>query len=116
MMKVSFPDRGREYRTEPVPPVPNRLAANIDAPLEQEIFDLPQRPRTADIHHRREADHVGRAVELTEGIAQRRRLRNLAKRLKLRIPTIAAIDFDASRLLYGRVFVGGMIAAAGSPG
>src|SRR5680860_1697586 len=37
---------------------------------------------TADIHHHHEADHLGRAVEITEGIAHRRRLRNLARWLK----------------------------------
>jgi len=43
---------------------------------------LSQRQRIADIHHHHEADHLGRAVEITEGIAHRRRLRNLATRLK----------------------------------
>ena len=38
--------------------------------------------RIADIHHHHEADHLGRTVETTEGIAHRRRLRNLAKWLK----------------------------------
>ena len=46
------------------------------------ILDLPQRQRIADIHHHREADHLGRTVEITEGIAHRRRLGNLARRLK----------------------------------
>ncbi len=59
LMDASFPDRGREHRTEPVPPVPNRLVADIEAPLEQESLDLSQRQRIADIHHHREADHLG---------------------------------------------------------
>jgi hypothetical protein len=33
-MKASLPDRGRKHRAEPVPPVPNRLVADVDAPLE----------------------------------------------------------------------------------
>src|SRR5665648_8440 len=82
MMKASFSDRGRKHRTEPVPPGPNRLVADVDAPLEQNILNLPQRQRIADIHHHHEADHLGRAVEITEGIAHRRRLRILARRLK----------------------------------
>jgi len=41
-MNASFPDLSGEYWTEPVPPEPNRLVANIDASLEQQIFDLPQ--------------------------------------------------------------------------
>jgi len=82
MMNASFPDRGGKHRTEPVPPEPHRLVADIDAPLEQEIFDLSQRQRIADVHHHREADHLGRAVEIAEGIVRRRRLRNLAGRLQ----------------------------------
>jgi porin len=82
MMKASLPDRGRKHRTEPGPPVPNRLVADIDSPLEQNILNLSQRQRIADIHHHHEADHLGRAVEITEGIAHRRRLRILARRLK----------------------------------
>ena len=82
MMKASLPDRGRKHRTEPVPPVPNHLVADVDAPLEQNILDLSQRQRIADIHHHHETDHLGRAVEITEGIAHRRRLRILARRLK----------------------------------
>ncbi len=53
MMKASFPDRGRKRRTEPVPPVPNRLVADIDAPLEQNILDLSQRQRIYIITTRR---------------------------------------------------------------
>ena len=82
MMKASLPDRGRKHRTEPVPPVPNRLVADVDPPLEQNILDLSQRQRIADIHHHHEADHLWRAAEITEGIAHRRRLRNLARWLK----------------------------------
>jgi hypothetical protein len=35
-----FDFRG-EYRTEPIPPEPNRFMADIDATFEQQIFDLP---------------------------------------------------------------------------
>jgi hypothetical protein len=56
--------------------------ADIDAALKQQIFDLPQRERITDVHHHREADHLGRTVEITEGIAHRRRLRNAPPRLK----------------------------------
>jgi len=41
MMKASLPDRGRKHRTEPVPPVSNRLVADVDPPLEQNILNLP---------------------------------------------------------------------------
>jgi len=51
-------------------------------PLEQNILDLSQRQWIAEVHHHHEADYLGRAVEITEGIAHRRRLRILARRLK----------------------------------
>ena len=41
-MNASFPDLRGEQRTKPVPPEPNRLVANADAPLEQKILDLSQ--------------------------------------------------------------------------
>jgi hypothetical protein len=34
---------GSKNRTEPVPPEPHRLMADIDATLEKQIFDLAQR-------------------------------------------------------------------------
>ena len=79
---MTFPNLLGEHRTEAIPPKSSRLVADVDAPLEQNILDLSQRKRIADIHHHRQADHLGRAVEITEGFAHRRRLRNLAKRLK----------------------------------
>ena len=82
VMNASFPDLAGEHRTETVPPEPYRLMANIDATLEQNIFYLPKRQRIADIHHHREVDHLGRAVEITEWIAHCRRLRNLTRGLK----------------------------------
>ena len=56
---------------------------DIDPTLEQQIFVLPQRKRIADVRHQREANYLGRAVETTEWIAHRRRLRNRTRRLKL---------------------------------
>jgi len=64
-----FPsDLRSEHRTEAAPPEPHCLVADIDATLEQQILDLPQRERIADENHHRQADHFGRAVEITEGI------------------------------------------------
>lgn len=42
--------------------------ADVDAGLEQEILDLPQRQRRAAVRQRREADHLGRAVEIAQGV------------------------------------------------
>ena len=60
-----------------------RAMTDIDATLEQQIFDLPERQRIADVHHHSEADHLGRTVEVAEGIAHRQRLRITPHRLKL---------------------------------
>jgi hypothetical protein len=42
IMNSPVPDLRCEYRTEPVTPEPHSLMADIDAPLGQQIFDLPQ--------------------------------------------------------------------------
>ena len=61
-----------------------RLVANVDTSLEQQIFDLSQRQRVADIHHHHEADDLGRAVEIAE------RISHLAK---LWVPFCTSIHF-----------------------
>ena len=82
MMNPPFSDLSSERLTEPVPPEPYRLVADIDTALEQQVLDLAQRQRVPDIHHHREADNFGRAVEISEGIFHRRRLWNGPSRLK----------------------------------
>lgn len=47
---------GGEHWTEPVPPVPHRLMANVDPALEHQVFNVPQRDswkRTYSITTRR---------------------------------------------------------------
>jgi hypothetical protein len=56
--------------------------ADIDTPLKQEIFDLPQRQRIANVHHHCEADHLRRTVEITERISHPRTLRDAPSVLK----------------------------------
>jgi nanoRNase/pAp phosphatase (c-di-AMP/oligoRNAs hydrolase) len=63
MMKAPSPDPGRKHRTEPVPPEPYRLVADVDALLEQNILNLSQRRWIADIDHHREADHLGELLK-----------------------------------------------------
>jgi len=62
MMNASLPDLRGKHWTEPISPVPDRLVADVTTTFEKQIFDLPQRQRIADIHHHREADHLGRAI------------------------------------------------------
>jgi hypothetical protein len=42
LLNAPLPDLRGEHWTKPVPPEPNRLVADIDATLEQKIFDLSQ--------------------------------------------------------------------------
>ncbi len=56
--------------------------ADIDTALEQQIFYLSQGQRITDIHHHREADYLGRTVEITEGISHRRTLCDVLIHLK----------------------------------
>jgi len=81
-LNTTFSNLRGKHRTETVPPEPHCLVTDVEAPLEENILDLPQRQRIADIHHHREADHLGRAVEITEWIAHRRTLRILVRSLK----------------------------------
>jgi hypothetical protein len=53
------PDVSGEHRAEAVPPQPDRLVANVDAALEQQVFDVPQAQREADIHQHRETNDLG---------------------------------------------------------
>jgi hypothetical protein len=49
--------------------------ADINATLKQQTFDLAQGERITDVHYHRQADYLGRTVEITEGIAHHRKLR-----------------------------------------
>jgi len=57
-MNPSFPDLCGEHRPEPVPPEPDRLMADVDAPFEQKVFDLAERQWIPDVDHHRQADHL----------------------------------------------------------
>ncbi len=57
LVDTSLPDIRGEHWTKPVPPEPHGFVANIDATLEQKIFDLAQRERITDVHHHREANY-----------------------------------------------------------
>jgi hypothetical protein len=57
-----------KHRPEPVPPHTNRLVANVDAALMEQILDLPQRQRETDVHHHRKPNDLGRRLEVVERI------------------------------------------------
>ena len=77
-----LPDLGRKQRAKAVPPVPYGLMADVDAALEQKIFDLTQRQRITDIEHHNVTDDLRRAVEIPEGIFHYPRLGELTFQLK----------------------------------
>jgi len=63
-----FSKFGGEDGAEAVPPEPDRLMADVDAPFVQQVFDLAQRQREPDVKQDRSADHRRRAIEITERI------------------------------------------------
>ena len=62
-------DLSREQRTKPIPPKPNRFVADLDAALIQQVFDVAPRQRVSNIHHNRQADDIGRRLEVPERAA-----------------------------------------------
>ena len=76
-LNPALADLGCKQRTEAVPPVPHGIVADVDATLGQQVFDLSQRQRVADIQHHRAADYLRRTVEITKRSVPRRRLRDL---------------------------------------
>ena len=61
-------DLAGEHRAEPVPPQTHRLVADIDPALEQQVLDIAQRERVADVHHDHQPDHLRGAVKLAERV------------------------------------------------
>jgi hypothetical protein len=50
-------DLGSKHRAKPVPPKPDRLMADVDPALGQEILDIAQRQRVLHVHHHDQTDH-----------------------------------------------------------
>src|SRR5271165_5318829 len=61
-------DLGSKHRAKPVPPKPDRLMADVDPALGQEVFDVAQRQRVFHVHHHDQTDHFWRAVEISERV------------------------------------------------
>jgi hypothetical protein len=68
MGNASFADLGREHRAKPVPPEPNRLVADVDPALSEQILDVTQRQRVSHIHHHDQTDDLWRAVEIAKRV------------------------------------------------
>lgn len=52
-------DLGGENRSKPVPPEPHSLMTDVDAPLVQQVLDIPMRQRKPDVQHDRQKDDLG---------------------------------------------------------
>src|SRR5215467_7620164 len=61
-------DLGGEHRAKPVPPKPDRLVANVDSALGEQILDVAQRQRAPHVHHYHQANDLRRAVEISERV------------------------------------------------
>ena len=59
-------DVASEQQTEPVPPHPHRLVADVDPAFEQQVLDVPEAQGVLRVHHHHQADHFGRGVEVAE--------------------------------------------------
>ena len=64
-----FSDLSGKHRAETVPPKPDRLMADVDPALGQEILDVAQRQRVLHVHQHRQTDYLGRAVEKAKRVA-----------------------------------------------
>ncbi len=82
MNNAPFPDLRGEHRAEPVPPKTHRFVTDVDTAFGQKIFDPTQRQRIPDVHHHRQTDDFGGAVEITEGVFHPGRLRTALPELK----------------------------------
>src|SRR6056297_3130124 len=60
---------GGEDRTEPMPPEPDGLVADVDAPFMEQILDVAKRQREPDVQHHRQADDLWARLEIAEGAA-----------------------------------------------
>lgn len=78
------PDLGPEDRPKPVPPEPDRLVADVGPALVQQVLDIPERKRKANVQHDRKADdfRAGSKAAKQVRIAHPRMLRVGPARLK----------------------------------
>ena len=60
------PNLGGKQPAKPVPPEPNRLLADVDPALTQQVFDIAKRKRKTDLHHHSQADDFRRRLEVAK--------------------------------------------------
>src|SRR5271165_4244360 len=87
-----FSDLSAKHRAESVPPKPDRLIADLDPALGQEILDVAQRQRVLHVRHYDQTDHFWRAVEIPERVSHGLKLPqpNTARKIALTVPSATA--------------------------
>ncbi len=56
-------DLSGEHRAGPVPRKPHRLVANVDAPLKQQVLDVPRRQRLPNVKEDDQPDYLWQGVK-----------------------------------------------------
>jgi hypothetical protein len=74
--------------------------ADIDAALGQQVLNLAQRRRLSDLHHHRQADNLGRRIEITEWVSHPTRPKNGFVCLKPICSDTALFSADADCLYF----------------
>ena len=79
-------------RTEPMPPIPHRFMADIDAAFMQQIFYVSKRQRKTNVQHHRQANDLAARFKVAKWVrfGHPTKLRNRPARLK-------PVSFDSAR-------------------
>ena len=77
-------DFSGKNRAKSIPPAPQSFVADVDPALVQQVLDIAERKWKSNIHHDRQADDLGAAMKVLEGVCFRhqKRLGNRPARLK----------------------------------
>jgi hypothetical protein len=77
-------DFSGKHRAKSIPPVQHNFMANVDPMLVPQVIDIAQRKWKSNVHYAHQADDLGAAVKVLEGVCfgHQRRLRNRPTRLK----------------------------------
>jgi hypothetical protein len=69
LLDTTFPDLGRKYRTEPIPPKPYRFMADLDTALMQQVLDISEGKEKPNIQHHGQTNDLGRRFEIAKWAA-----------------------------------------------
>jgi hypothetical protein len=77
-------DFSGKNRAKSIPPAPQSFVADVDPALVQQVLDIAERKWKSNVHHDRQADDLGAAMKVLEGVCFRHQkgLGNRPARLK----------------------------------